>query len=64
MQMREWDIEARNGRSLQSWHDTTKMSYFECFGIVTQLYQKLSWMEVQEENWDATTIKMKFFLIA
>ena len=63
MQMREWDIkEAQTVFGILAWY--TKMLYFECFGIVTQLYQKLSWMKVQEENWDAAIIRMKFILIA
>ena len=37
-----------HGRSLEFWHSYTKMAYFECPSIVTQLCHGLWWMKVQE----------------
>ena len=39
----------------------TKISYFECPSIVTQLCCGLWWMKVEEENWNPKTIEMNVF---
>ena len=39
----------------------TKIWYFECLSIVTQLGQGFCWVKVQGVNWNGTTNKMNMF---